>query len=98
MLPEISEIIGTRWSICCYGVWLYNVPLRVNALGNCHRRIRLQPQVGKKIADIWKSLPENEKEGYKERAGQAKAEYDQLNPKQPKQARCTEPRRHCLAI
>jgi len=52
--------------------------------------------VGKKIADIWKGLPENEKEGYKQRAGQAKAEYDQLNPKQPKQARCAEPRRRCL--
>ena len=51
-------------------------------------------QVGKKIADIWKGLPENEKEGYKQRAGEAKAEYDQLNPKQPKQARCAEP--HCI--
>ncbi len=52
-------------------------------------------QVGKKIADIWKGLPDNEKEGYKQRAGEAKAEYDQANPKQPKQARCVQPRRHC---
>ena len=43
--------------------------------------------MGKEIANIWKSLPDGEKEGYKQRASEAKAEYDQLNPKQPKQVR-----------
>jgi hypothetical protein len=45
-------------------------------------------QVGKQIAEIWNGMSEAEKEGYKQRASQAKAEYDQLNPKQPKEARC----------
>ena len=44
-------------------------------------------QVGKEIANVWKGLAEGEKEGYKQRASEAKAEFDQLYPKQPKQAR-----------
>ena len=33
-------------------------------------------------------MSEAEKEGYKQRASQAKAEYDQLNPKQAKEVCC----------
>ena len=48
---------------------------------------RCKQQVGKEIASIWNGLPDGEKEGYKQRASDAKAEYDQLYPKQPKEVR-----------
>ena len=51
-------------------------------------------QVGKQIAEIWNGMSEAEKEGYKQRASQAKAEYDQLNPKQPKEVRRSSARRY----